>query len=319
MGAEAGVDEGVLHRLGIEDRQLPARVVEREQLCRRMVRFRRAPIRIGPAADARGVPQAAALVEHGVVIVRLGVPELPVAPIGRRRRRLDGGGVAGPERQRRVRIAHRHLEERYRVRLGIEDRHIVGRVFRRAVKLAVGVDRGIAPVRRDQVVQVLVRRGPGPRGDHEVALDAARTLGLGERQFALGDAVGPVAEIFVRHAAELTGDAVGHLLARLARQDAALPRFGARIELAELRRDRARRLLAELMTADAIDVFHPRDPSGARDVLRDIGRAAEVALRRDRQHRVPVNRGIIMRGCSIVRRRHGGVIENLARLRAQLG
>ena len=116
MGAEAGVDEGVLHRARFEDRQLPAAHVEREQLGGRMVLL--AGVRILRAANAGGVPHAAPIVEHGVMIVGAGVPERAVAPIGRWRRRLDGGGVTGPERQRRVRVAHRHLEERCRVRLG---------------------------------------------------------------------------------------------------------------------------------------------------------------------------------------------------------
>ncbi len=187
-----------------------------------------AEVRIRRPRMPAAIPHAAALVEHGVVIVGAGVPERAVAPIGRWRRRLDGGGVAGPERQRHVRVAHRHLEERCRVRLGIEDRHHVGRVFRRAVELAVGVDRRIAPVRRDQVVHVLVGRRPRPRGDHDVALDALRPLRLGERQFAVGDALGPLAEIFVRHAAELAGQPVGHLLAGLPGLGAPDPCFGMR-------------------------------------------------------------------------------------------
>ena len=40
----------------------------------------------------------------------------------------------------------------------------------------------------------------------QVALDALRPLRLCMRQFAIGDAVGPIAEIFQRHAAELAGD-----------------------------------------------------------------------------------------------------------------
>ena len=102
-----------------------------------------------------------------------------------------------------------------------------------------------------------------------------RRLVLG--QFALRDAIGPVAEVFVRHAAELAGDAVGHHLAGLAGGDAADPGIRARVELAELRRDRARRFLAELMAADAVDVVHPLEPDLPRDVLRNVGVPAEVA------------------------------------------
>jgi len=58
---------------------------------------------------------------------------------------------------------------------------------------------------------------------------------LALRQLALGDAVGPVAEILERHPAELSGNTVDHELAGLPGGDAAHPRFGARLELAELR------------------------------------------------------------------------------------
>ena len=233
MRAEAGVDEGVLHRLGIEHRHLARRLLEREHLGGGMVRALLAEGRIVHAAHGRGEPDPALLVEHRVVVVGAGVPELLVAPIGRRLQRLDAGGMAGPERFRHFGILHRHLEERHLVGLRIEDRHVVGRIFRRAVERAVGIDRRIAPVRRDQVVQIFVRRRPFPRRDDDVALDALRPRRLVLGQFALGDAVGPVAEILERHAAEIAGELVGHLLAGLAGLDAAHPGFFARLELAE--------------------------------------------------------------------------------------
>ena len=236
-----------------------------------------------------------------------------IAPIGRRRRRLDRAGMARSKRDRHSRIGHRHLEERHRVGLRIEDRAVVGRIFRRAVQQAVGVDRRIAPIRRDQVVHVLVGRRPVPGGDDEVALDAGRPRRLVLRQLALGDAVGPVAEILVRHAAELAGDAVGHHLAGLAGGDAAHPGVLAGLELAELRRDGAGRLLAELMAADAVDVVHLLAPAVARDVLRNVGRAAEVLLRRNLHHHVPVDRRIIVRGRGRVRRGHRRQIERAGR------
>ena len=57
--------------------------------------------------------------------------------------------------------------------------------------------------------------------------------GLDLRQFALGDAVGPVAEILERHAAELAGEPVHHPFAGLAGGDAAHPRLVAGFEFAE--------------------------------------------------------------------------------------
>ena len=227
--------------------------------------------------------------------------------------------MAGAERFRHVRILHRHLEERHLVRLRIQDRNVVGRVFGRAVQRAVGVDGRIAPVRRDQVVQIMLLGAPFPGGDDDVALDALGPRRLGLRQFALGDAVGPVAEILVRHAAELSGNPVRHHLARLTRLEAAHPGIPARLERTELRRDRAGGLLAELMAADAVDVVHLPQPVGLGDVLGNVGRAAEIARRRNLQHRVPVDRRIIVRRGRRVRRRHRRVVEHLPGLRAQLG
>ena len=175
MGAEAGVDEGVLHRLRIEHRDLarrlaragtPWRTDDPSPSCRRPD----CPCRARSAASHT----RPLLVEHRIVVVGAGVPELLVAPIGRRLQRLDARRHGPARATPACRIAHRHLEERHLVGLRIEDRHVVGRVFRRAVQRAVGVDRRIAPVGRDQVVQVFVRRRPFPRGDDDIALDALR-------------------------------------------------------------------------------------------------------------------------------------------------
>ena len=252
------------------------------------------------------------------MLVGLGIPEDRVAPIGRRRGRLDRAGVARPKRERHVRVRHRHLEVRHLVRLGIEDRHVVGRIFRRPIERAIGIDRRLAPIRRDQIVQVLVRLRPVPGGDHDIALDARgpRRLVLG--QFALRDPIGPVAEILVRHAAELAGKAIGHHLAGLAGGNAADPGFFTRFEVSELRGDSARRFLAELMTTDAVGVVHALDPSRARDVLWNVGRAAEVLLRRNLHHGVPVDRRIVVRRGPIVRCRNGCVVDGLAGLGVHL-
>ncbi len=88
-----------------------------------------------------------------------------------------------------------------------------------------------------------------------------------------------------------------------------MPRLGAGVELAELRRDRPRRLLAELMTADAVGVVHLPDPVVARDVLRDVGVAAEILGRRNLHHRVPVDRRIVVRRRGRARRGHRRQVE----------
>src|ERR1700730_17473318 len=105
-------------------------------------------------------------------------------------------------------------------------------------------------------MQVFVGRRPLPRRDHDIAFDALRTRRLAPGQFTLGDAVGPVAEIFEGGAAEIAGKLVGHLLAGLPRLNAPHPGRCAGIELAESSRYRASGFLAELMAPDAADVLH---------------------------------------------------------------
>src|SRR5215468_6916743 len=82
MGAEAGVDEDVLHRFGIENRRLTPRPLDREHLGRRMLRSLLAERRVVWTAHVHREPNASALVEHAVVVVGTGVPNFLVAPIG---------------------------------------------------------------------------------------------------------------------------------------------------------------------------------------------------------------------------------------------
>ena len=76
--------------------------------------------------------------------------------------------------RRRVRIADRQRHLADRVLHRIEHRQVVGAQLERAVDRAVGVDRRVAPVGRDHVVQVRLRVGPVPLRDDDVALDALR-------------------------------------------------------------------------------------------------------------------------------------------------
>ena len=73
------------------------------------------------------------------------------------------------------------------------------------------------------------------------------------------------------------------------------------------------------MAADAVDIVHPLAPDILRDLLRNIGAAAEILRRRDLHHRVPVDRRVIMGRRRIVRRRNRREIDLLAGLGAQLG
>ena len=112
----------------------------------------------------------------------------------RRRNTARPRTSALPTLRRRLRVAHRQLHLEGDVLHRIEHRHHVGRVLGRAEDQAVGVDGRVALVAHRRVMQVGLRVRPVPHRDDGVALDALRPLRLGGRQFAGGDAVGPVAE-----------------------------------------------------------------------------------------------------------------------------
>src|ERR1700744_3092103 len=93
MGTEAGVDESELLRFRIKHRQLPLVGVERKYLGIGIVRAllterRRTGRVIGP-----GQPEPAFAVEHVVVIVEAGIPDLLHTPVGRGRQRLLDRGM----------------------------------------------------------------------------------------------------------------------------------------------------------------------------------------------------------------------------------
>ena len=176
--------------------------------------------------------------------------------------------MARSERDRRIFVTHRRGEDGRRVLDRIEDRDVARAVFRRTEQRTVGVDRRIAAVAGDQVVQILLLVHPVAQRDDDVALHALRTLRLLRGVFALGDALGPIAEIFELAAAQETGGEADHLHARLARLDAAQPRIGMHAVLLgqELLGDRARRELAELMAAHAAIALDGVEINFLRDV-----------------------------------------------------
>ena len=108
------------------------------------------------------------------------------------------------------------------------------------------------------------------------------------------------------------GDEVDHLAAGLAGLDAPRPGLFGRFELAQRRRQRARGDVAELVAADAAVILDRVEPIGLLGFFRDVALAAELIGARDLEHRVPIDRRIILRGRRIVRRRHGGQVELLA-------
>ena len=136
------------------------------------------------------------------------------------------GGVAGSRTvsgTRRHGVPHR-----------IQHRQVIGAEFERAVDQAVRVPRRIAPVGRDLVVQIGLRIGPVPLGDHDVPFDALRTRRR-RRHFAGLDPIGPVREHRERALRPELVDAAHHVRPGLARHDPPLPPF-ERLHVLERRR-----------------------------------------------------------------------------------
>ena len=165
-------------------------------------------------------------------------------------------------------------------------------------------------------MQIGLGVGPVPHRDHDVALDALRPRRLRGRQFARGDTVGPVREQLdgARHVEAAHG--IRHLHLRLSGHEAARPGF-LRLHVGEFLRQRARRLVAELMAGvAAVGLDHVEPLRLALDVGRHAVAlrpgAGKLALVRHFQHRIPVDRRIVFRRRGRARRRHGGEVESLA-------
>ena len=150
MGAEAGIDEAVFLRSWDRTPSLAGRSVragmpwpmDDPSPCGSRPDFRcRAP----PPPAKRGPSCRTCCCDCW----RACAPDLFFTPIGRGADRIEHGRAMKrrAERFRRIGIGDRHFRERHLVRLRIEDRHVVGRVFVGAVQRAVGVDRRVAPVR----------------------------------------------------------------------------------------------------------------------------------------------------------------------------
>src|SRR5439155_1345260 len=107
-------------------------------------------------------------------------------------------------------------------------------------------------------------------------------------------AVGPLREILERCAAQLTRQWIDHERRRLTRLYPAHPGVLA-AEIGEGGGDRPGRFLPELVAADAGAVLERDEPVLLRDVRGDAVFAAELALFRDRQQRIPVDRRVMMR------------------------
>ena len=222
MRAEAGVDRRDLLGLRIVQLHLPAALRDRKRDRGRMIRALLAERRRLVRTDARGDPDAGLSVHREAVRGGLAVQiaSSPQYGDGRRRRVV--------RLARRLRIAHLQLDLRRRVAHRIDDRHVVGALFERAVDRSVRVDGRIAFVARDLVVQIHLRIGPVPHRDDDVALSALRPRGRCVGQLAPRDPIGPVARTSrARGPADLR-EARAHRAAGLTGLNAPIPRVRRR-------------------------------------------------------------------------------------------
>ena len=271
----------------------------RRQLRRGMRRPGLAVVRVVERAHRRRDPDASLLVQHRVVHVVLALPDRLAAPVRRRMRHR--------RRCRRcVGIAHCQFDGTRHVLHRVEHRQVVGAQLERAVERAVGIDRRVAAIGRDDVVQIDFRVRPVPHRHDDVALGALRARRR-RRKLAGVDAVGPIGELF-QHAvlAELVQRAA-HLRAGLARLHAAIPRGDGRRELAQLPRNLARRFVAELMARQAAARLQASQPIRLAahvrvDAVAGIAGGGELGLVGNFDQREPVARREILRGGPGVRR-----------------
>ena len=248
-----------------------------------------------------GNPHAALLVEHRVVNVVLARPEHLAVPV---RRRLQHHRT----RRRRLRIAHRQLDLARHVFHGIQNGEVVVAELERAVDGTVRVDRRIAPIGRDDVVQVGLRIGPVPLSNDDVALDALRPWRR-RRDLARRDAIGPVREQRERTLRAELVHPVEHLRSGLSGLYSPLPRRRRRIEVTEPRRQLAGRLVAQLMAGRTTAGLQLPEPlrlalHAFRNPVSGGARAGEFALVRYAEQRKPLGGWIILRRGARVGRGH---------------
>ena len=172
-------------------------------------------------------------------------------------------------------------------------------------------------------MQVRLRSRPVPQGEHDVALGALRPRRLAGRQLAGGDAIRPVTEELQRARVAHPAEVGGHLRQRLPRLDAALPGVRRRREVAKLFRDGAHRLGADRVAAVTAVGLHNVEPlllalQRLVDAVAVRPRAGEFAPLRHPEHRVPVDRRVVLRRGRGAGRGHRGQVEDLARHRLHL-
>ncbi len=301
MRAETGVDEGELSGLRIVQGELAVGTPDGKDPGRGMIRTFPAEGRIRRPPHARGEPDPALLVEHRIVRARLAVPDRLRSPIRGRRHRVV-------LRRRRLRIADRHSHFARRMPHRIQDRHEIRALLGRSVNQSVGVDRGIALVARNLIVEISRGTRPVPQADDDVALQALRPFGPRGGQLARGDPIGPVGEL-PQHARRIEpSDVVRHVGHRLAGRDAPRPGLDRGIEMAELLRNGTRRLVAELVAGVAAVGLREVEPLA----LTACFPYREFALLRNLEHRIPVDRRIIFRRGGCARRDHRVEVDDFS-------
>ncbi len=217
MGTEARADVRELLGFRIVHRELTAGRGQRVQLRRRMARSLFAVVRVVRRAHGRRDPDPALGIEHGIVHVVLAVPDHFVAPVGR------GLLHHRPLGRLRFRIANGQLHLTCRVVHRVENREVIRAELQRPEERSRGVDRRIPAIGRDLVVEIRLRVGPVPLGNHDVALDPLRP---GRRGWDLArrNPVSPVGEHRQRPRAAHLVEAAAHLRTGLSGQDAPVPR-----------------------------------------------------------------------------------------------
>ncbi len=130
MRTEAGVDGDHFFRLRVVHLHLTAALIDRERLCRRVVRALAAERRCLIRPDARCHPDASLPVHRETVGGRLARPD---------RLRLPNTATAAPAvpASLGLRVAHFQLDSSCRVPHGIDCRHVVGALLERAVDRSV--------------------------------------------------------------------------------------------------------------------------------------------------------------------------------------
>ena len=231
---------------------------------------------------------------------------------------MDRTRIPRPKRQRHL-GGDRQLEVGRHILHGIQNRHVIAGMFALPVKRTIGVHRWIAPVARDEIMQILLLIVPVAQGDDDVALGALGPRRLGVGQLPIGDALGPVAQIFQRHGVELARDQIDHALARLAGLDAPHPGVFVTGEFAKRLGNGARGQLPQLMAAHAAIALENVEIAVLAMVLGNIPIAAELAGLRDVHHGVPIDRRVILGRLRLGRRHRCRMVDDLAGLALHLG